>query len=345
MALQLIALCQNQEVLIDPTSSVAGCIHRQLLSDEVLRCQGIRTWNKGNKLLISNKQETPKVYMQRYYKDMFTCIYKRGEWTRACGTQSANVMYQLTKDFINIGDRYSGISMISMDSNIMCDICKDGSDIRVYQKLDELRHQVLVDLLYNNLNSTLYSQCSVTNYPLDQCHQHQIWERDLYSRFCFQIQNEMIPLVTPYLPICDIGQWILSASRICNMGFQRLNVTLTNMAMCTKNQDELFPCYKGVNQDLMSWGFISAGRMWSQLLNQTEIGTTHDKIYSHVKLCAQQVYSKLAGTCRYGLEVVQLIQDVRTLLRIDLAGIFSNGHDWYVSHLKLDDLGQHVNQC
>ena len=43
-ALFYLALCEHQEVLADVTSNHATCVHRRILSDDVLRCHGIYNW-------------------------------------------------------------------------------------------------------------------------------------------------------------------------------------------------------------------------------------------------------------------------------------------------------------
>ena len=152
--------------------------------------------------------------------------------------------------------------------------------------------------------------------------------------FCHNISIGFEAVVRPHLPLCDFDQWLDSSNRICNMGYNKLMKTAFHIPRCTDNKDELFKCYKGINMNCLSWNLISAGRSWKNILKCHHQGDVHHAVYQQVKLCSHKVYDKLSRTrtCKPAPEVVKLIQDLRIVLRIDLASMFSNGKTWFYSN-------------
>ena len=170
-----------------------------------------------------------------------------------------------------------------------------------------------------------------------------MWRNDVYNMFCHHIRSVIIPEFTPYLPLCDFDDWISSAARICNMGHERFMDTASHIARCTKDQDELFPCYKGLYMAWLSWGLVSAGRVWNQSFITD--GSNLRTLYYRIKKCSLRLYDHLLQTCRHGPPVVQIIQDLRAVLMIDGPAMFSWGPIWHQNHLMLEKLGQQVDHC
>ena len=76
-ALYFITLSEHQSILTDPRTNNAKCVHQRMLSDDVLRCQGLLNWYTGNQLLIINIH-----YIDQWEKlfsnlrsSIFECIY------------------------------------------------------------------------------------------------------------------------------------------------------------------------------------------------------------------------------------------------------------------------------
>ena len=310
-----------------------------MLTDDVLSCDGILHWWKGNSWLLCNKHCTLHVSLAKTAGDIFRCIYERGNWQHACGSDANTVMQDLTKKFTLLARKYSALFISSMNTYNMCNICKlsqmkSVKKMKVYHSLEDTRFTLLRDLIYNEQNLALFSECNVLDYPLNSCHLRNIWRRDVYKMFCHNISIGFETVVRPHLPLCDFDQWLDSSNRICNMGYNKLMKTAFHSPRCTDNKDELFKCYKGINMNCLSWNLISAGRSWKNILKCHHQGDVHHAVYQQVKLCSHKVYDKLSRTrtCKPAPEVVKLIQDLRIVLRIDLASMFSNGKTWFYSN-------------
>ena len=351
IALMIKAICDHEAVLSDPRTNLATCLHRRMLTDDVLSCDGILHWWRGNAWLLCNKHYTVPVSLSKTAGDIFRCIYDRGNWQHACGSEANFVMQDLTKKFTVLARKHYTVFISSMNTYNMCNICKRSQmrsvkKMKVYYGLEDARFTLLRDLIYNEQNLALFSECDVLDYPLNSCHLRNIWRRDVYSMFCHNISIAFEPVARPHLPLCHFDQWLDSSNRICNMGYNKLMRTAFRIPRCTDNKDELFKCYKGINMNCLSWGIISAGRSWRTIFENDNLGDVHHSIYQQVKLCSHKVYDKLrrTRTCKPGPEVVQLIQDLRTVLMIDLASIFSNGKTWLYSYDQTKKYFQD-NQC
>ena len=348
-ALYFMTLCeQQQSILTNPTTNNAECVHQRMLSDDVLRCHGILGWLNGNPFIISNINYPDLDYkwITNALSSVYECIYKRGNWRHSCGSEVEAMMGNLTKSFSNLAKLTVRMkSTFSIVDTHICDICKPGSDLTNYDRLNKLRSTILANLWFRNQSPYLFRQCKEVNYPLNQCHLRLIWRRDVYAMFCHQVKSVIIPVFTPHLPLCDFGDWMRSASRICDMGYQMFMDTASHIARCTKDQDELFPCYKGLYIGSLSWGLVSAGRMW---LYGYKNGFSYRTVYNRVKSCVPHVYDHLrqSPTCRPGpLLVVQLIQDLRVVLMIDVPAISSYGPLWHFARLTANRFGTKVNHC
>ena len=163
--------------------------------------------------------------------------------------------------------------------------------------------------------------------------------------FCHNINNIIAPQLEPYLPLCDFDEWIQSAERICNMGYDRFMDLAGHIEHCTDGKDELFPCYKGLYIDMkMSWGLLTASRLW-KVAYFDNLGATYRAIYPRIKQCSKLVYDHLSKTCRHGPPVVRLIQDIRTVLSISQSDIASMGQIWKEAHQSMTQWKQHVSKC
>ena len=47
-------LCEHHSTLANPRTNNAECVHQRVLSDDVLRCQGLLSWFRGNPLFLIN---------------------------------------------------------------------------------------------------------------------------------------------------------------------------------------------------------------------------------------------------------------------------------------------------
>ena len=343
-AMYFTTLCEHQSTLTDPITNNAECVHQRMLSDDVQRCMGVLGWLDGNFWLIVNKN-LPEMLksISNTVSSVYECIYERGNWRHSCGSEVEAMMGSLAKKFSNLAKLTYRVIVSSMLTENICDICAPGSNLTTYSHLATLRNHILRSLLLNNQSPYLFTQCKVVNYPLNQCHLRLIWRRDVYNMFCHYVMTVFIPEVTPHLPICDFGDWVRSAARICNMGYDRFMDMASHIARCTKDQDELFPCYKGLKMGLFSWGLVSAGRMWQY---DTDLDGSKLRIaYNRIKTCVPRLYDHLRQTCRHGPPVVRLIQDLRTVLMIDVPAIFSWGLVWRSTHFNYMTFGIHVDQC
>ena len=349
LALIYLSLCEHQAVLAD--NSV--CIHNRMLSDDVLRCSGVCGWNRGNKLMYLNNQfDTGHV---SYFVDnseasviisVYLCIYTKGQWKRACGesvdqtiSKIVNKFIVIVKDFMEFNAEYQNVH------NVICDRCNNGSNLKTFKIFNDMKFSLLYSLLNDNQSPFVFKECHLVDYPLNHCHIKNIWRRDVFNMFCHNVTNIMAPQLEPYLPLCDFDEWIQSAERICNMGYDRFIDLAGHIEHCTDGKDELFPCYKGFYIDMqMSWGLLTASRLWSHAY-VNNLGATYRSIYPRIKQCSKLVYDHLSVTCRHGPPVVRLIQDIRTVLSISQSDINSRGLTWQKAHQYTTQFKQYVLQC
>ena len=349
-SLYYLTLCEHQAVLADN----AVCIHNRMLSDDVLRCSGVIAWNIGNFLMYYNKQyETGHDNNNMIDKSaasvsiaVYKCVYTKGQWKRACGEsvdhtirKIVNQLIAIVKDFITFSPMYQVVNIV------ICDRCKKGSNLKLFKHFNRMKYILLQSLLYDSQSPYLFKECQIVDYPLNHCHIKNIWRREVFNMFCHQVTNIMAPQLEPYLPLCDFDEWIQSAERICNMGYDRFMDLAGHIEHCTDGKDELFPCYKGLDIDnKMSWRLLTASRLWG-LISVNKLGATYRAIYPRVKQCSKLVYDHLSKTCRHGSPVVRLIQDIRTVLSISQSDINSEGMTWGEDHQVMIRLKQYVLQC
>ena len=310
-SLYYLTLCKHENVLINN----AVCIHNRILSDDVLRCTGIIGWSRGNQFLFMNKRISQN-WNTVVYKSLgnvlaaaYECIYTRGQWKRACGEevnvaigQIKNQFIHLLKTFTRLTDGYPQAPLATM-----CDRCNKKSDLKVFKQFNGIIYNMLYDLLFDNQSPYIYKECHLVDYPLNKCHTQNIWRRDLFNMFCHNVTFLVAPQLKPYLPLCDFDEWIESAERICNMGYDRMMDLAGHIEHCTDGKDELFPCYKGLYIDrMMSWGLITASRLWIYE-SPNKLGITFQAINPRIKQCSKLVYDHLSNTCRHGPPVVRLI--------------------------------------
>ena len=346
-ALYHLSLCDHQSILTDPTTNNAECVHRRILSDDVRRCAGLITWSRANSILIANKAEIKDFrWAESAVSSVYECIYERGNWRHSCGAEVESMMQNLTKSFAGLNKLGPVYGLATLVDGNMCDLCKPYTHLKTYKKVNLLRIELIIFLLFRNQNPYVFTQCQVVNYPLNQCHLRTIWREGVYNMFCHKVRKDFIPVARPHLPLCDIDDWISSVERICNMGYDRFMDTASHIARCTNDEDELFPCYKGAFMDWLSWGLVSVGRFWDYGSNGVYgIGHTYPQVYNKAKMCSLLLYNHLRQTCRYGPRVVQLIQDLRVVLMIDVPAIFSMGILWSGEHAYLESMGIHLNHC
>ena len=349
-SLYYLTLCKHENVLINN----AVCIHNRMLSDDVLRCSGVLGWMRGNRLLIINKQLSQTwntVYVKsqgNVFSAVYECIYTRGQWKRACGEEVDMTMSKIKNQFIQLIKPYTILIAAYAHISVgpICDRCKEESNLNMFKHLNAIIGRMLMDLLFYNQSPALYKECHLVDYPLNHCHIKNIWRRDLFNMFCHNVTFLVAPQLKPLLPFCDFDEWIESAERICNMGYDRMMDLAGHIEHCTDGKDELFPCYKGLHIDVyMSWGLITASRLWSNGFPD-KLGTTFQAIYPRIKQCSKLVYDHLSNTCRHGPPVVRLIQDLRTVLMFNQHHIASTGLVWLDEHqFMINTYNQHVGQC
>ena len=347
-----LTLCEHQEVLTDN----AVCIHNRMLSDDVLRCSGVIGWSWGNIMMYLNKQFASQPHINNMVDKseasviiaVYQCIYDRGQWKRACGESVDGTISKIVTEFTEIVKKYLSMIILSMGRNMnrgMCDRCKKGSNLKTFKRFNFMKTMLLFNLLYANQSPYLFKECQLVDYPLNHCHTKNIWRRDVFNMFCHQVTNIMAPQLEPYLPLCDFGEWIQSAERICSMGYDRFIDIAGHIEHCTDGKDELFPCYKGAYIDMeMSWGLLTASRLWGHF-SINNLGATYHAIYPRIKQCSKLVYDHLSVTCRHGPRVVRLIQDIRTVLSISQSDINSKGLIWKGLHERMIQYRQYVLQC
>ena len=343
-----LTLCKHENVLINN----AVCIHNRMLSDDVLRCSGVIGWIRGSRFLILNKQLS-QTWNTMFYKSygnalsaVYECIYTRGQWKRACGEEVDMTMNKIKNEFIQLIKTYTRITAAyEVIYGNICDRCKEESNLKVFKHLNEIIVRMLKDLLFYNQSPDLYKECHLVDYPLNHCHIKNIWRRDLFNIFCHNVTFLVAPQLNPHLPFGDLDEWIESAERICNMGYERMMDLAGHIEHCTDGKDELFPCYKGLYIDnYMSWGLITASRLWDYS-NRNKLGTTYKAIYPRIKECSKLVNDHLSNTCRHGPPVVRLIQDLRNVLMFNQHHIASGGLSWLEQHNITIKYNQHVGQC
>ena len=349
-SLYYLILCENQAVLAEN----AVCIHNRMLSDDVLRCSGVFGWKRGNYLMYDNKQyETGPDVSYMVYNSLasvniavYQCIYTRGQWKRACGKSVDETIRKIVNKFTGIVKGFMTFATIYQSRNhVICDRCKEGSKFKPFRIFNFMKIRLFQSLLYDNQSPYLFKECHLVDYPLNHCHIKNTWRRDVFNMFCHQVTNIMAPQLEPYLPLCDFDEWIQSAERICNMGYDRFMDLAGHTEHCTDGKDELFPCYKGLYIDMqMSWGLLTASRLW-WFASFNKLGATYRAIYPRIKQCSKLVYAHLSKTCRHGPPVVRLIQDIRTVLSISQSDINSHGLLWQVAHKYMKDDKAQVLQC
>ena len=349
-SLYYLTLCEHQAVLADN----AVCIHNRMLSDDVLRCSGVPGWKRGNELMYYNKQyETGHDDIYLIDKSdasiiiaVLQCIYTRGQWKRACGASVDQTISKIVKKFIQVVTEFISFSILFQNLNeAICDKCKEGSNLKTFKHFNIMELSLLGSLVYENQSPSLFKECQIVDYPLNHCHIKNIWRRDVFNMFCHQVTNIIAPQLEPYLPLCDFDEWIQSAERICNMGYDRFMDLAGHIQHCTDGKDELFPCYKGLYIDMkMSWGLLTASRLWG-IYYDNNLGATYRAIYPRIKQCSKLVYDHLSKTCRHGLPVVRLIKDIRTVLSISQSYINSYSLVWESTHQLMTDFGNYVLQC
>ena len=348
-SLYYLTLCKYENVLINN----AVCIHNRMLSDDVLRCSGVLGWIRGNSLLILNKklsQTFNTMFVKSFVNVLsavFECIYTRGQWKRACGEEVDVAISQIKNQFIHLIKTYTRLTAEYGDITYvtMCDRCNEESNLKVFEHFNRIITNMLKDLLFDNQSPALYKECHLVDYPLNHCHTQNFWRRDLFNMFCHNVTFLVAPQLKPLLPLCDLNEWIESAERICNMGYDRMMDLAGHIEHCTDGKDELFPCYKGLYVDgWMSWGLITASRLWGYAYTN-KLGITFQAIYPRIKQCSKLVYDHLSNTCRHGPPVVRLIQDLRTVLMFNQHHIASFGLSWLSGHQNMISYNQHVEQC
>ena len=350
VSLYYLTLCEHENVLINN----AVCIHNRMLSDDVLRCSGVFGWTMGNPILIMNKQlsQTWSSIIYPSYGNVLSAVYEcictRGQWKRACGEEVDMTMKKIKNQFIQLIKTYTRVSGKYGEITVgpICDRCNEESNLKVFEHINYIIFSMLKDLLFYNQSPDLYKECHLVDYPLNHCHIKNIWRRDLFNMFCHNVTFLVAPQLKPLLPLCDLDEWIESAERICNMGYERMMDLAGHIYHCTDGKDELFPCYKGLYIDTyMSWGMITASRLWDyEYVNK--LGTTYQAIYPRIKQCSKLVYDHLSNTCRHGPPVVRLIQDLRNVLMFNQHHIASTGLVWLFRHQKMiNKYNQHVGQC
>ena len=351
-SLYYLTLCEQKGVLAN--NSV--CIHNRMLSDDVLSCSGVFGWERGNNLMYLNKQfatrPDPRYVIEHsaamVNSAVYQCIYTRGQWKRACGEKVDETISKIVNKFTYIVKQSLSMNLNTADQNInlaLCNRCKKGSNLKTFKHFNVMKSHLLYSLLYENQSPDLFKKCQVVDYPLNHCHIKNIWRRDVYNMFCHQVTNIMAPQLEPYLPLCDLDDWLQSAERICNMGYDRLMEVAGHIKQCTDGKDELFPCYKGLYIDMkMSWGLVTASRLWGKAY-MNKLGASYRAIYPRIKQCSELVYANLSNTCIYGLEVVRLIQDMRTVLSISQSDIESHGLIWQAVHEEMTVDKQYVLGC
>ena len=146
-----LALCEHQAVL----ANNAVCIHNRMLSDDVLRCSGVLGWMRGNMWLIMNKKlyKTVKIMMEKSYVNvlsaLYECIYRRGQWKRACGEGVDQTMSKIKDQFVHLSRTYPRFYANSEGgvAGPLCDVCQEESNLKVYEHFNYMICGLSYDLL------------------------------------------------------------------------------------------------------------------------------------------------------------------------------------------------------
>ena len=142
-AFYFLRFCEYQYTLTDPRTNNAECVHQRILSDDVLRCLGLLSWYRGNPFLILNVFVGDK-WTSNAASSVYECIYDRGNWRHSCRSKVEAMMLNLTKSFSSLAKINSAMAFdITMLGNNICDVCKPGSDLTIYDKLNKLRVNLL----------------------------------------------------------------------------------------------------------------------------------------------------------------------------------------------------------
>ena len=146
-AFYFLKICEHQPTLTDPRTNNAECVHQRMLSDDVLRCLGLLSWWRGNTFLLPNINYPfqYKKWLSNAASSVYECIYDRGNWRHSCGSEVEAMMSSLTKSFSSLAKLVPNRSFaVTNIANILCDVCKPGSDLTTYDKLNQLK----IELLY-----------------------------------------------------------------------------------------------------------------------------------------------------------------------------------------------------
>ena len=296
-------LCKNEDIL----SKQSGCIHRLMLSDGVLRCQGVYNWWMGKRKGNSKRNSVMK------------CVMEKSK--NKCGKEGNEVLESLINDYTEMSKVWPSLDSSFIKLTPLCDVCY-GYNIKKgkqFEKFDNRRKKILSRLL----NDVSFPDRFHIKYPFDwQIMKLNIWVQKKYEMFCHYLKLWFVPTTRPELPLCDLDKWIESSQRICEMDFMTLQRSFIKITVCTRRQDELYPCYKGSAMSLFTWSLVSAGNVWPHIAGGPNEGPSLGTVYSRIIKCTNDRYSKIKKRCRYGHEVVDLMRDVRVVLRIDPPAMF-----------------------
>ena len=157
---------------------------------------------RGNPLLIFNKQLSLKWNILVYksfgnvLSAVYKCTYTRGQWKQACGEEIDMTMSKIKNQFIYLIKTYTPLTVYSdINARLMCDRCKEESNIKVFEHFNQFIAIMLKDLLFDNQSPALYKECHLVDYPLNHCHIKNIWRRDLFNMFCHNVTFLVAPPV------------------------------------------------------------------------------------------------------------------------------------------------------
>ena len=237
-------------------------------------------------------------------------------------------MKAIVKKFNFLTQSLPPSSIFQQTDEERCYFCEEDSvsslkyGTETLSKLSKIRKDTLSNIIPTDSAWKKSGRCSITQYPLNECHINQIWKRDAYALFCHNVTTVIKPLYESNLPLCDLDDWLHSAERLCKIGYDKFTDAASHIARCTNNKEELFHCYKGLHMDWMSWGLVSGARLWDCM--DYEYDFTHRVVYERMMSCYHDMYSQLRQRCFYGDQVVNLIKDLRKVLFIDFESIFSH---------------------
>ena len=115
-----------------------------MLSGDVLSCSGVFGWNRGNFLMYLNKQfgfgqdvkyvaESSKASI---YIAVYQCIYKRGQWKRACGESVDKTIRKIVNKFILIVKRLKNVIVYRNLNEAICNRCKKDQTMKPSNTLE-----------------------------------------------------------------------------------------------------------------------------------------------------------------------------------------------------------------